>query len=215
MINSDIKNTNDSELIMLYHEEDEIAKDILYMKYKFIIDLLIRKYNNILKNLNVDYQEIYSECSVGFSDGLASYKEDREASLPTFITVCIERRIKGIIRKYSQAKYKAIADNYSLYFKFADGSELIDVLSDNFQNDPLKNITDNENYQELVLKIKKLLTKNEWDVFILMAKNFNYQEIAKILNKKPKQIDNAMQRVKIKIRRILKEIEQENEAVDN
>ncbi len=211
MINNDIKDTNDSELIMLYREEDETAKNILYMKYKFIIDLLIKKYNPILKTLNTDYQEIYSECSVGFSDGLSCYKEDKDASLATFITVCIERRIKGIIKKYSQAKYKSVLNSYSLDFMYDDGLSLIDVISDENKYDPLVNMTDNENCEELIQEAKKILTKNEWDVFILMIKNFNYQEIAKILNKKPKQIDNAMQRVKIKIRKVLKE---KNENID-
>ena len=44
MKTEDIINTNDNELIMLYRENDEDAKNILFYKYKFIIDILIKKY---------------------------------------------------------------------------------------------------------------------------------------------------------------------------
>ncbi len=206
MKTEDLKNLNDNELLMLYREDDENAKNLLYMKYKFIIDLLIKKYNRVFLALNIDVQEIYSECTVGFSDGIISYDDNKDTTLTTYITLCIERRIKSILRKYNNDKYKVVFDTFSLDFSYDNGLNLMEIISDNCLNDPLKNITDNEEYKELVLKIKKLLTKNEWDVFILMANNLNYHEIAKIQNKNPKQIDNAMQRVKIKVKKILKEI---------
>ena len=50
MISEDIINSNDYELLYLYHENDEQAKNILYLKYKFIINLLIKKQINCTKN---------------------------------------------------------------------------------------------------------------------------------------------------------------------
>lgn len=202
MNNEQILNTNDSELIMLYHEEDENAKNILYLKYKFIIDILIKKYYKYLINLNIDEQEIYSECSVGFSDALKSYQDDKDAGLPTFITLCIERRIRNILRKYNREKYKGLQETYSLDYVYND-TTLMDILSDDFEHDPLKNMTENENYIELVKQIKSKLTEKEYDVFVLMANGLSYIEIAKILNNTPKQIDNTIQRVKNKIRKII------------
>ena len=55
MIN-ELENINDYELIMLYREEDEDAKNILYLKYKFIIDILIKKYQKLITALNIDMQ---------------------------------------------------------------------------------------------------------------------------------------------------------------
>ena len=40
-----------------------------------------------------------------------------------------------------------------------------------------------------------------------MIKELNYKEIAKILDKNPKQIDNTMQRVRLKLKELLKERE--------
>ncbi len=196
--------TNDNELLMLYRENDEDAKNLLYAKYKFIINILIKKHSSQLNNLNVDYQEIYSECSVGFSDALHNYRDDRNASLPTFITVCIERRIFGIIRKYSRDKYRNLQDMYSLDFIYVEnGSRLMDIISDEGEYDPLKNITEEEDYKELISLIKSRLTKNEYEVFVLKIRGLNYQEIAKILNKNSKQIDNTIQRIKNKVKNII------------
>ena len=204
MIESDIKDTNDSELIMLYREDDEDAKNILFYKYKFIIDILMKKYYVYLNNLNIDYQEIYSECNVGFSDALRCYQDDKDTSLPTFITLCEERKLLGISKKYNRDKYKELKEVYSLDFVYdEDGNKLMDSISDDGIFDPLNTMTEEEGYHELISNIKSKLTGKEYDVFVLMIKGLNYQEIAKILNNTPKQIDNAMQRIKNKIKLII------------
>lgn len=207
MIENAIKDTNDNELLMLYREDDEDAKNILYCKYKFIIDILIKKYSYYIKILNIDYQEIYSECTVGFSDALRCYQDDKQTSLATFITLCIERKIRGMIRKYSREKHKEIQDAYSLDFEYDEnGFNLLDSLSDEGHFDPLNSMTDRERYEELVSNIKSKLAKKEYNVFCLMIKGLNYQEIAKILNETPKQVDNAMQRIKNKVKLIINDV---------
>jgi len=206
MTSEEILNTNDNELIMLYHEENEDAKNILFYKYKFIIDILIKKYSKYLASLNIDYQEIYSECAVGFSDGLRSFQEDKSASLATFITLCIERRLGNIIRKYNRDKHKGLQDTYSLDYIYDDSdTKLIDLISDDYEHDPLKNITEEEGYNELLLSIKDKLTDKEYEVFVLMVRGLSYIEISKILDNTPKQIDNTIQRIKNKIRNLINE----------
>lgn len=196
----DINNTNDFELIMLYNEENEDAKNILFYKYKYIIDVLIHKYKRFFNFLNVDMQETISECNVAFSDSLRNYNSKKDTSLPTFITLCIERRIKNILKKYSSSKYKAISETYSLDYDYNEDTNMLNFLSSDA--DPLKNITDEEDYHELINNIHNELTNYEYDVFLLMTKGFSYIEIAKILKKSNKQIDNCIQRIKNKIKRI-------------
>jgi len=202
-----IGNTNDNELIMLYREDDEDAKNILFYKYKFIIDILIKKHIKIINALNIDMQEVYSECTVGFSDGLRSYQDDKDTTLPTFITLCIERRLNTLLKKYNREKYKVIHDSYSLdYFYEQFKRPLIEILTDT-KNEPLINMTEDEEYKELVNEIKRTLSIKENKVFDFMIKGFNYQQIAKLLDNSPKQIDNTIQRIKLKIKNILNERE--------
>lgn len=204
MIYNDLQDTLDNELIMLYRENDEDAKNMLFYKYKFIVDVLINKYKYWIDYLNIDYQDVYSECNVAFSDALRNYQEDRKASLPTFITLCVERRVSNMIRKYSREKHKIITETYSLDFVVNENDvKLMDIISDDYKSDPLKNITDYEEYNELMAKIKEKLTVKEYEVFVLMLRNLDYQSIAKILNNTPKQIDNTIQRIKNKVKKIL------------
>lgn len=211
MTNEDVINTNDNELLMLYHEENEDAKNILFYKYKFIIDILIKKYNKYLIKLNIDYQEIYSECTVGFSDSLKCFQEDKDTSLATFITLCVERRICNVIRKYSREKRKGLQETFSLDYIYEEkDTKLMDFISDDYVHDPLKNITEQEGYDELINNIKNKLTVKEYEVFVLMIRGLNYIEIAKILDNTPKQIDNTIQRVKHKIKNIILEKEECN-----
>lgn len=203
-----LENTNDSELLMLYHEDNEDAKNILYLKYKFIIDILIKKHLKVINVLNIDMQEVYSECAVGFSDGLRRFQEDKDSTLPTFITLCIDRRLNNLIRKYNREKYKVLNDTYSLdYFYEQFGRPLMDILVDT-SNEPLVNMTEEEDYEELLNSIRITLSKKENSVFELMLRGFSYQQISKILGNTPKQIDNTIQRLKLKIKNLL--IEREN-----
>ncbi len=199
---NELLNTNDYELIMLFQEDDELAKDILYSKYQHIINIIYKKYALIAEYLNIDLQELYSECSVGFTDALRCYKDAKKTSLATFITICIERRANSFILKYNRNKYKIIKDTLSLDTEY-NGGKIIDVISDKGQNDPLNKILEDESYEELKNNIDSKLTKGEYEVYLLLRSGLNYQEIAKILKKSPKQIDNTIQRIKNKVRKLI------------
>ena len=58
---------------------------------------------------------------------------------------------------------------------------------------------------ELIELVEKRLTDFEKQVFDLMLSYFTYKEIAEMLDKEPKQIDNAIQRIKVKVKDALKE----------
>ncbi len=202
-----LKDTNDNELIMLYRDNDENAKNLLFYKYKYIIDIIITKNIRVLKNNNVDMQEAYSECNVGFSDGLKSYDETKDASLVTFVTLCVKRKLANLIKKYKREKHKVMQESYSLDYVYDNENNLLDTLKDNYVHDPLSDMADDERVKEIITLAKKTLTKREFEVFHLMTSGFDYKEIAALLKKTTKQIDNTMQRIKIKMKKILEEKE--------
>lgn len=195
---------SDYELIELYNENDEEAKNILYDKYGYIINLILKKHRVQYNKLKIDEQELFSEATLGFTDALNNFRDDRETSLPTFITLCVERKLYSLTKKYMTKKHKIDMESVSLDSSL-DNSEktLLDVLSDNGKNDPLNNLEENDNYNELKFTIEKSLSKIEYEVYSLMLKNYNYKEIAAILNINEKQVDNAMQRIKSKVKCII------------
>jgi len=203
----DYSEINDEELVYMIKEESEEAKDILFNKYKYIIDIVIRKYVSTAMSLGFDYNDLYQEALVGFSDALNSYRDDKNSSLSSFISLCVERRLYVQMLKAKTMKHKLNMESLSLeYISDDENSPLIDFLSDN-QNDPLESILKEEDLEELNKKIKEVLSSSEYEVYSLMSKGLKYDEIANVLGKNLKQVDNTIQRVKTKIRKIINERE--------
>jgi len=196
---------NDEQLIHMIREESEEAKDMLYQKYRYIIDYELKKYKRIAYALSYDVSELSQEALVGFADAINNYREDKEASLASFITLCVDRRLQVAIKKAGRLKNQMIKEALSLEEEYNASSQLKDLLSDNSLNDPLENILKEENYQELKRKIKESLSESEYEVYTYMINGLKYDEIASLINKNLKQVDNTIQRVKSKIKKILEE----------
>lgn len=197
---------NDSELIHMVNEASEDAKDILFEKYKYIIDIEIKKYSSMAKVLGYDYNDLVQDALVGFSDALVSYRDDKYAALPSFITLCVDRKLQVSIIKAGRLKNKLLNESLSLEYVYQQyASPLKDILSDNSENDPLENILKEEKFQELLSDIKNTLSTQEYEVYSLMINGLKYDEIATLLGKNLKQVDNTIQRVKNKIKKILSE----------
>ena len=201
----DYNNVDDNQLIMMVHESSDVAKDILFEKYKYIIDIEMKKYSRMARTLGYDINDLYQDALVGFSDALVSYRDDKDAALPSFITLCVARRLQVSIKKAGRLKNKLLNESLSLEHVYESyASPLMDLLSDNNENDPLENILKEEKLQELIDNIANALSDAEYEVYTLMINGLKYDEIATLLDKNLKQVDNTIQRVKNKIKVILK-----------
>ena len=98
----------DNELVNLVCENSEEARDMLYDKYSYIIDIICNKYKNSAYSISADFAELRQEAMLGFSDALVIYNQDEKASLHTFITLCVERRVR---KRY-----------------YADGSDAVEMI---------------------------------------------------------------------------------------
>lgn len=194
----------DEELLLMIGEESDDAKDIMYEKYKYILDIIIKKYMSMASHFGILKTDLYQEGMIGFTDAIYRYRDNKDASLARFITVCVERRVQGAILKASRLKNKMISESLSLEHTYDQFKmPLMDILSDQSKNDPLENMTREEDYKELVSKIRKKLSDSEYEVFSLLVSGLGYMEIATILDQSPKKVDNAIQRIKGKVKKII------------
>lgn len=201
----DYNDYSDSELYMMICEDNEDAKEILFQKYKYVLNIIIKKYNYVASQVGIDSKELYSEALLGFTDAVNDYKDDKNAIFSTFLSLCVGRRLKKAIVHASAQKNKILNESYSLdkiYDK--SGVPLIELIKDDNNSDPLFHISEEEHFNEMVIKIKKELSEFECQVFDLMLNDFNYIEIAGLLEKTAKQIDNTIQRIKAKAKIVLK-----------
>lgn len=197
---------NDYELISMLHESSEEAKNIIYDKYSYIIDIETKKYQRMARALGYDLTDLNQDALLGFSDALVSYRDDKDMALSSFITLCVDRRLQVSIKKAGRLKNKLVKDSLSLEHVYdSSASPLMDVLSDNCENDPLENIVKEEKVEELMKAIKKNLSSREYEVFSLVSSGLKYDEISLLLNKDLKYVDNAIQRMRTKIKKIIEE----------
>jgi len=191
----------DNELTFYLNDNETVddARDILYDKYKYIIEVLISKYKRVFYALNIDIEEVKQEANLAFSYAIHNYKEDKDTSLSTFITLVVERKIRNVIKSYETVKSKVYSETVSL-----NGNE--DVSLENFIGDetyePLKKIEYIDTIKYINSEVKSLLSVSELEVYNLMLEGLNYNEIASILNKTSKQIDNTIQRIRVKLKKL-------------
>ena len=194
---------NDEELTTMVCENSDEAKDVLFDKYNYIIDIIISKYKKSIYALGLDMTEVRQEAMVAFSGALIKYSGNKDTSLPTFISVVVERKIQNCIRAAETTKNKVHNESYSLEHEYEVFKKpLLEIIGDN-REDPLVKMSNEESYKELIKKIRESLSPFEKDVYNLMIREFNYHEIAKILDKEPKQIDNTIQRIRNKIKDLI------------
>jgi RNA polymerase sporulation-specific sigma factor len=195
---------SDDELIQMINENHDEAKDILYSKYYYIVDIYVKKYKLMAYALGIDQKDLTQEAMLGFSDALNRYNENKSSSLATFISICVERRIQCELTKSSRHKNQMLNDALSLeHFYSCFDSTLADFISDNNKNNPLEKMAKEEAYHYLVKKINEALSSQEKDVYNLMLNGLNYREIATVLNLNPKAVDNTIQRIKNKVKKVM------------
>lgn len=201
----DYFNLNDNELISMAREHNEDAINILHKKYQPLINKKCRKYYKYAQNKGIEFADLIQECLIGFEESILSYNLDDDVTFYTFTNICMDRQLMSEITKLNRDKYKFLNEAIPLEtIDDAKDNNLIDFIEDNKDNPELGLLAE-ASYQELYNKIVKSLTPLEECVFNLKVQNFDYKEIADILDKDPKSIDNAIQRIKVKIKEIYKE----------
>lgn len=190
----------DNELTYYLKDNSEEARDILYDKYKYIIDYLINKYRRVFLALNIDIEEVRQEANLAFSYAIYNYDDSKDAKMSTFITMCVERKVRAVIKKYETNKNRAFSDSIS-FDNTNDEVSLENIVGDETY-EPSKNIENIDTINYIDNEVRQVLSSNELEVYNLLIKGYKYNEIADILKKSLKQIDNTIQRIKSKIKKI-------------
>ena len=196
------KDFNDYELISLVAENHEDAERVIYDKYRPLIIAKANQYFNAVKYKGVEMNDLIQEGFIGLSEAIQGYKDNRDAQFKTFATLCIDRQIKTYLSKVNRQKHHHLNSSISFNYQFSSGDSLIDALSDG-QPSPIQKLITKERVDELVALVDEVLTDFEREVFKLKVANFTYREIATILETTPKVVDNALQRIKAKARKVM------------
>ncbi len=194
-------NINDYEILSIVADNEE-ATEILFNKYKPLIIGIAKKIYNTNQITGFDLNDLIQEGMIGFSIAINTFDENKDTTFFTYAKTCIERRLYSLIKSASRYKHQLLNESYYVEDLVHDSKDLENLLKDSTSN-PEYQIIDNENIKELVKNIRKILTSLEGAVFELKISGFNYKEIADILDKDSKSIDNAISRIKAKVNNFL------------
>lgn len=198
------KDYNDFELISYIRENSEEANEIIFEKYKPLIVSLATKMVNYSPNLGLEINDLIQEGMIGLSTAINAFNENDEASFYTYAKTCIERKIISTMIAAKRQKHKILNESMSIELYTDDNNtSIIDALVVDNSYNPENVIFQTENELKLIEEIRKELTPLEEQVFDLKISGFKYREIADILDKELKVIDNALNRLKTKVKNIL------------
>lgn len=195
---------NDYELVSLSQEKNEDAINILYKKYYPIIVNKAKKKYPYLANKGIELSDLIQESLIGFEEAINDFNEKDNVTFYTFANICIDRQLKTEIKKLDRKKNKILNEAIPLEIINDTGetSNLIDYIKDDFAN-PELDLLDNENLNNLWNKINEFLTTMEKKVLLYRLEKYSYDEISVMLNVNKKSIDNAIQRIRNKMGKII------------
>ncbi len=198
----------DEELIKIIRNGDSYAQDFLINKYKGVVRGKARSYFII----GADKDDLIQEGMIGLYKAIRDYQEDRLVPFYAFAEICITRQIITAIKAATRQKHMPLNSYISLNrnaFEEDSDKAYIDLVVESKISNPEDLFIGQEERNFIESYMNETLSKYECKVLSLYLQGKSYYDIASVTNRDAKSIDNALQRVKRKIEKALKQ----NDAV--
>ena len=198
------ENIPDEQLSRKLRGGETAIMDYIISKYKYLV---IRAAKAIYL-IGGENDDLIQEGMIGLFKAVRDFDTNQETSFYSFAELCISRQMYTAIKLSQRQKHMPLNSYVSLYdIKKSDfddkQSPLIEQLEIETNNNPEELFLDKERMQMLVEELNERLSDMERRVLHLHLQGEDYRSIAELLNKSPKSIDNALQRIRQKMRTIL------------
>lgn len=188
----------DEQLVKMAQEGSETAEEILIEKYKN----LVKSKSKLYYIVGADSEDVVQEGMIGLFKAIRGYNGDKEASFKTYAEMCVNSQILTAIKKANRLKHQPLNEFVSFSKEVEEGERdatLGDVLRASHANEPEELMLLKEVVHYLKAYDSGLFSDFEWKVWTEKLKGKSYLEISEALEKSPKSIDNALQRIKKKL----------------
>lgn len=191
----------DEELIIAYRDGDTEVPDYICNKYKN----LVRSRAKSMYILGAEPEDLIQEGMIGLFRAVRDYDVGRDAGFSTFAGLCISRQMYKAIQAAGRQKAMPLNNYVSLYCEDDDGNDVprIELVETSPFRNPEKVVLDKESLEEIQKYIDEELSDFERQVLELHITGMGYTEIAKVLGRDDKSTDNALTRIKGKIRKLI------------
>lgn len=179
-----------------------------------IMDYICDKYKNLVRSkaksmfiLGGDSEDLIQEGMIGLFKAVQDYDMGRDASFSTFAELCINRQMYTAVQAAKRKKHFPLNFYVSLDGEGTgedrEGPGLAELLADRTKLNPEELFLDKERVAYLEKMIEEELSDFEKQVLDLYITGMSYGQIAKVLGRDEKATDNALQRLKTKIKKML------------
>lgn len=166
---------NDFELLYLIRENCDFALDIMFRKYIPLINSRIKSFN--IKHWNRD--DFFQEGLICLHKAISTFREDKNKTFTKYFDLILQRHFMQILRKESNNFYNV---------DLVGAGEYISEPETKFE----------DSLSEVINKVK--FSKFETEVLKNLRLGVKSREIASLLGCKPKQVYDATDRIKKKIK---------------
>ena len=193
------KQMTDEQLIEKLREGDSGIIDYLMEKYKNTV----RKEANAMYLLGGENDDLIQEGMIGLFKAVQDYDLKQGASFFSFANLCITRQMYSAIEASRRKKHGPLNSYVSFYEQGEDESSLADTMEAGGESNPEELFVSQEYVRILQSRLEESLSDLENRVLYLHLMGTDYKTIARLLDKSPKTVDNALQRIKNKTEKIL------------
>lgn len=193
--------------VALAQKGDENSINEIFCKYKPLVTIISRKFFL----LNAEQNDLIQEGMIGLFKAYRSYNFSSPATFKTYASLCIKRQMQTALEKNNRQKNRPLNAYLSinnqgkiLLSSTTESSNSFDDENGFYLEEgslsPEESVIFREKLTEIAGKINGTLSSYEKRVLKFFMSGMDYVEIATKLNKEPKSIDNALSRIKMKLR---------------
>ncbi|MBR6769818.1 MAG: RNA polymerase sporulation sigma factor SigH [Lachnospiraceae bacterium] len=197
---------SDEELILRLRDGEERITDYIIDKYKN----LVKSKAKCMYILGADNEDLIQEGMIGLFKAVRDYDCGRDASFFTFADLCISRQMYTAVQASRRQKHAPLNSYISLYSSVTAKEEpeeeervLVNLLVSRAELSPEELLIDRENVEILEKTIERELSSFEKQVLDLYRTGMSCVQIARVLGRDQKSTDNALQRIRGKLKKVL------------
>lgn len=188
---------SDEELIEKLRQGEDDITDYILEKYK----PLVRKKTNAMYLIGGETEDLIQEGMIGLFKAIRDYKPDKDASFYHFAELCINRQLYSALEASNRKKHQPLNSYISLSEQEHPDAVAAELLVDK-ESGPEQTVIEQEVWEEYKKRLAQKLSRMENQVLQYYLDGNHYIQIAEMMGKSPKSIDNALQRIRQKIRQM-------------
>ena len=203
----DYRELNDNELIYLCAENNEDAFNIVINKYKNLIFSILKEYKKEYNIIGIELADLYQEGLVGLLQAINTFNKQKDTLFYTYANACIRKNIINAIKKTFEKKNRILNNSYSLDKLIKDSNNSTYEIFKDESYEPNKLIIAKEEEQEIINMLESKLSKGEIEIFKLKLKGLSNTEVANLIDRDKKYVENTMFRINKKYKETMSKID--------